>query len=145
MEEQLLSLVITDCVQSWRPVRTKITMVTLHVFFPICFLLLSDISKIGASESLMNQHDGFSSVWFMKRQRWRALPSSHIYLCNAADIIYRSNGKPHDSAEPKSASVWESQAPICLSGRRTRHKPFCALRYQPLQFPPAPLFTLMSH
>ena len=46
-----------------------------------------------------------------------------IYLCNAADTIYRSNGKPHDSAEPKSASVWELQAPICLSGRRTRHCP----------------------
>ena len=68
-----------------------------------------------------------------------------IYLCNAADIIYRSNGKPHDSAEPKSASVWELHPAICLSGRRTWHKHFCALRYQPLQFPPAPLFTLMSH
>ena len=30
-----------------------------------------------------------------------------ISLCNAADIIYRSHGKPHDSAEPKSALVWE--------------------------------------
>ena len=70
-----------------------------------------------------------------------------IYLCNAADIIYSSNGKPHDSAEPKSALAWELQAAICPSRRRTRHKPFCALRYQPLQFPlaVAPLFTLMSH
>ena len=57
-------------------------MVTLHVFFLYVFFS-SDISKIRASESkkssLMSQHGGFCSVWFMKRQR-TACPSKFSYI-----------------------------------------------------------------
>ena len=48
----------------------------LYAFFS------SDISMIGAESkksSLMGQHDGSSSVWFMKRQRM-ACPSKFSYL-----------------------------------------------------------------
>ena len=116
--------------------------------FFLYVLFSSDISMIGASECkkspLMSQHDDFFFRVVREASKDGVPFQVLISVCNAADIIYRSNGKPHDSAEPKSAVAWELRAAICPSGRRTRHKPFCALRYQPLQFPPAPLFTLMS-
>ena len=117
-------------------------------FFSYMFSSPLTFSMIGASECkkspLMSQHDDFFFRVVREASKDGVPFQVLISVCNAADIIYRSNGKPHDSAEPKSAVAWELQAAICPSGRRTRHKPFCALRYQPLQFPPAPLFTLMS-
>ena len=81
--------------------------------------------------SLMSQHGGLSSMWFMEHHRTAFRSKFSYSLCNAADIIHRSNGKPHNRAEPKSASVWGLQAAICLSGRNAGQKPFSALKYQP--------------
>ena len=49
------------------------------------------------------------------------------------------NLRVHQFGNCKPQFAWAGEEP-----GTARHKPFCALRYQPLQFPPAPLFTLMS-